>query len=523
MIDPRFGWVVWIVGLYCATAMRQPFQTPRLEPSWSRVLAVLWGSFGFVALRLLLTPIRIKLLTTLLPRDVYGGLMLISTTVAFASLALSFGAFEFLFRRLPGRPPAEQARLLRTVLVGLATIGVPTALGGSFVLWRWSPSKLPPDLARFPFAAPLLVAAMLMLLACVFTLLATHRYGRARWLQIFASDLWFLPVAVMAALGRIHAGAVLLGWVLWVCVGATWGLAWTMPVGWYRANTELTYLRDWFAFGLPFMPMVLGDWLFRLIDQYVVLAIRDVHTLAAYALAVNIAMVGYFAGTAALDLLIAEFYRRHNARSQTDGVPPNDIREIVTVMVRIALAVGIATAAVLLTTGHPLVRLLSSARYDDAARLLRWTAALPLAFLFVLIGGRLRAALGHTWQVGALTLAAALLALVLNLWFVPHWGGVGAALANTAALTALAMALLGPLGMQQWIDWSELRLGRAALAAGLTALALIVWRQSVPSVGAGLDVLATVSICAIAILATGWIRGSDLALLSGSPQNPSHE
>ncbi len=503
--------------------MTDPLDTPPSAPSRSRVLAIVWGSFGFVALRFLLTPVRIKLLTTLLSREAYGGLMLISSTVAFASLALSLGAFEFLLRRLPGRPKCEQADLFRSVLGGLGAVGAAAVVVGGALLRRWPPSKLPADLAALPFAPPLLLAAMLVLLGCVFALLATHRYGRARWLQILAADLWFVPVAAMAALGSVRLHNVVLGWVGWAWASVAVGLVWTAPIGWRRARASGQYLREWLAFGLPLMPMVLGDWLFRLMDQYVLLAVRNVHVLAAYVLAVNIAMVGYFAGTAALDLLIAEFHRRRNARGAVDGPPPQDVREVVTAMVRVALAVGMATAAMLLGAGRSLVRLLSSAEYDDAAGLLRWTAAMPLAFMLVLIAGRLRAALGHTRQVGALTLGAAAVALALNLAWAPRWGGAGAAVANTVALGALATALAMPLRPRDWIIARELRPGRLALAAFVMAIGLAAAPHVAPTAGPAVHVLVAAAVCAAALVATGSIRRADLVLLSGSPQNPAHE
>ncbi len=490
---------------------------------WYRALAILWGSFGFVALRFLLTPVRIKVLTNLLSREAYGGLMLLSSTVALGSLALSFGAFEFLLRRLPGRPREEQGALFRSVLTGLAAIGAVVVVAGGELLRRWIPAKLPPDLLRRPFAPPLLLAAMLILLACVFALLATHRYGRARWLQILAADLWFVPVAGMAVLGHVPLSDVVLGWVIWTWMSVAVGLVWTAPLGWHRGPLRHADLREWFAFGLPLMPMVLGDWLFRLIDQYVLLAVRDVRTLAAYVLAVNIAMVGYFAGTAALDLLIAEFHRRRNARPSAGGSPSPEVREVTTAMVRVALAVGIATASVLLGAGRPLVRLLSSAEYDDAARLLPWTAAMPLAFMLVLIAGRIRAALGHTRCVGGWTLCAAVVALALNLALAPRWGGAGAAVANTLALSALAAALARSLHPRQWLVVRELRTGRLVLAAIICAIAIGVGQRYAPAAGPGLQVLMAATIPVIALLGTGSIGRGDLALLAGTPENPGHE
>ncbi|MCX7818657.1 MAG: polysaccharide biosynthesis C-terminal domain-containing protein [Kiritimatiellae bacterium] len=491
---------------------------------WSHSLAVLWGSFGFVALRFLLTPVRIKLLTNLLARQVYGSLMLISTTVAFGALALSFGAFEFVLRRLPGRPRAEQGELLVSVLSGLAAIGAVVVPVGTWALMRWPPRKLSPEIAASALAPPLLVAALLLLLGCVFALLATRRYGAARWLQILASDLWFLPVALLAAAGRAGPREVMWAWVLWVWAATGAALVLCAPLVLRTgARVSAERLREWLAFGLPLMPMVLGDWLFRLVDQYVLLAVRDAHTLAAYALAVNIAMVGYFAGTAALDLLIAEFHRRRNIAPDPAAPPSAELREVVAAMVRTALVIGIATAAVLLGAGDALVRVLSSAAYDDAAALLQWTALMPLAFMLVLIAARLQAALGRSRWVGVWTLAAAALAFGLNLALTPRWGGAGAAAATTLALVVLAAVLGGPLCAHGWLDPVALRPGRVGAAALVSAVALATWQLARIATGPAVQLLVAATIAAGAPLATGALRRADLALLAGAPENRGHE
>ncbi|HQK88758.1 MAG TPA: hypothetical protein PLU25_14140, partial [Acidobacteriota bacterium] len=75
-----------------------------------------FASFGYVAIRMLIAPVRIKLLTSLLTKEDYGLLTLIMLTVSFLTLIFSLGSLEYMLRKLPGRPAADQYRTLRTVM-----------------------------------------------------------------------------------------------------------------------------------------------------------------------------------------------------------------------------------------------------------------------------------------------------------------------------------------------------------------------------------------------------------------------
>ncbi len=472
----------------------------------------LGAGLGFIAARFIFTPLRIKVLTLVTTQEIYGSLMVASSTMAVASLVASGGVFEFILRKLPGRAPAEQARIVRALVEFLLAVALAVAIIAWVVLRVWPPRKLDPSLLVWPSAWAGLMAASILYLGFVFVLFSTGSPGRARALQVLGTDLWFLPVAVVAAWGASESLRLEWAWLVWWTGVVGLGLVWTAPLGWLRAPAERAAVREAVAFGVPLLPMVVGDWLFRVADQYVLLAVQDVRTVALYALAVNIAMVGYFVGTTILDLKTVEFYRQRNqlAASGATGVVPLPLRRSFTAMVRWALVVGMAVAGLLLTSGRPLVRWLSRPDYVPAADLFPWVVAQPTLFMLNLIGARVLASQGRSQEVGLLTLMALVVCVVCNVRWAPTMGARGTALANLTGLTILLAAWMLRLDVRRWWSWAEFRLGRVATFAAVLCMT-VVGASHVQALGPTGTLAATLAITATAALLTRSVTWSELS------------
>ncbi|HPC57564.1 MAG TPA: oligosaccharide flippase family protein, partial [Kiritimatiellia bacterium] len=120
-----------------------PAPSDASAPRWGRMLFNLFfASFGYVAIRMLIAPVRIKLLTSLLTKEDYGLLTLIMLTVSFLTLIFSLGSLEYMLRKLPGRPAADQYRTLRTVMSWFGRLAAVVALAGAGLLLVWQPGKV---------------------------------------------------------------------------------------------------------------------------------------------------------------------------------------------------------------------------------------------------------------------------------------------------------------------------------------------------------------------------------------------
>ena len=429
-------------------------------------------SFGYVGLRFLLSPVRSRLLTGQLPKELYGSLTLAVTTVTFLATLLALGAYEFLARRLPGLPAARQKGWLSLLLRRLALPGWLAAGAAAAVLLA---------IGRLPGIAPADLLCLwadlgltLWLLYRVFYALGCNRIGTLRTIQLFQNDLWFVAVFAAGAWAAASFSHSLWIWTAWLAVLALAVLAFDRHPG-PAEPPPGEGVRDVLAFGIPLLPMMTGEILFRLADRYLLLAFRDMAVVAEYTLAMNIAMMAYVTGASLLDLVIPHLYAAANRRNAGTGaaaaaLPPTDgMRRLFSLMVRHMTGLGAILGLALHVFRHDIFAILAAPDFRNAADLMPWIAPIPLVFLLSMVASRALLAQDRSRLVGGATLAAALLNLAVDFAIVPRWGAPGAAVATFASMAALAVFLLAVLRAPRWLVLADLRPVR--LLAGILACA----------------------------------------------------
>ncbi|NLB65377.1 MAG: hypothetical protein GX803_02785 [Lentisphaerae bacterium] len=160
--------------------MNEPHPIQSGGRPFGRLLLFVLPSFGYMGLYFLLNPLRMRLLTQYLPKDLYGRLTLATTTLTFIAILSSLGGLKFLLRRLPGMMPGRQHGLLRMILVRLA-------LG----LTSWLSYRIYYSLGR----------AKLMLV---------------RTIQLQQNDLWFVGIVAAGAWAAASLTYVLWNWTGWL-------------------------------------------------------------------------------------------------------------------------------------------------------------------------------------------------------------------------------------------------------------------------------------------------------------------
>lgn len=483
---------------------------------------LLFASFGYVALRVLIAPIRIKLLTSLLSKEDYGLLTLVMLTVSFITLISSMGSLEFMLRRIPGREPAFQWQALRTVATYFGWLALVLALLG---VGAWMLHPLPKvglstmDLVACGFILVLTVH----LTQVVYFLMGCSRYAQSRMLMLVYADGWFLPLLVMMWWMRVDVSFMLWLWAGWLLFSL--GLAQTQVslVRLARTRPSPALFRDMLVFGLPLLPMIMGEWIFQVQDRYVLLGYTDLVALANYTLCFNIAWVGVSTGASMLDVLVTEFYKARNrvpatAPRELAGHP--ELRRAFTLMLRYGLALALPIVVALAVARRSVILLLSDPKFADAADLMLWVAPLPLLYILVIIAGRTLMAIDRGTRVGVTTLIAAAVHLSLSIVLAPEMGARGVALAGCLAYGLLGLALAVQVRLWAWIEWRELRPFRLGLMAGLCGLSLEAARRGLPDQHLLILILGGLATLA-ALFGLGLIRRSDLKHFTDSMHTPS--
>lgn len=479
-----------------------------------RLLLFVVPSFGYIGLRFLLNPLRMRLLTEMLSRELYGSLTLAVTTITFIAILSSLGGFEFLMRRLPGLPPSLQRGWLHLIWSRLALPGWLAAgtLAAVAKAAGWLPALSRVDLVLLWFALGLTSG----LLYRVYFSLGCNDLVRVRAIQLFQNDLWFIPFVVLGA----WAAAALTN-ALWVWTG--WLVATAIGLRlWARLPKKRTRPEESFAavlrYGVPLLPMVWGEVLFRLVDRYVLLGFSDIKTVAEYTLCMNMAMMVYVMGVSLLDLTAPPLYAERNRKAAGAAPgPTGEMRRLFSAMVRHVWGIGLPAGLAMCFFHEDVFRILSGPAFRDASRFLPWMAFIPLAYLSVTSTSRALLAMDRPRLVGGATLATALVNLGAAIVAAPRWGIVGVALASFCSMAALAVVLGWCLGWRSWLRRADLRPGAIAAASLACAAGFAVLKWGFPDLNAWFRLPAAGLVAAAALLGTRIFSPKDILASKDRP------
>ena len=503
--------------------MNPPTTNPDLAgaPPPSRLahaMNLFFASFGFVALRFILSPIRLKILAELLTKEQYGTLTLVNNTVMFVMLVSSLGSLEFLLRKIPGRPDGYQNGIFKTILLYFGGLSVALALAGMAWL-AWQP------MGKIHLSGSDILACGLLLVLTVHLnqyfhyFLGLSKYALSRIAQLLQGDTWFIPLIPFFWWGSLQVGHILWIWVIWLALTTAIMQRWIHFDRVWPARASRTELAEVLRFGVPLVPLILGERLFMVQDRYVLVYFMDTAAVANYALCTNIAMVGLLVGLAVLDILLIEFFKLRNQLpdcSLQELAGHAELRHHLTHMLRYALLIGLPFSAALVYLGDPIIRVLSSAKFLDATPILVWLAPLPLfSFLFVILG-RVMLGFNENARVGAATLAAAIINIELNLILVPRLGERGAALAAVSSYVLLVLYLGGRMRIWRWLIWSDLKPVRLLLLLALSLLGCRWSAHYLAGWGSLAVLAAALAWMLLAMVLLGLMHKSDLNMVLGT-------
>jgi len=462
---------------------------------------------GFVALRFLITPVRIKVVTSVLAPVDYGVVTLVSMTAHGLCLLASVGGFELFLRRLPSLSPSARCGVFRAVsLVSMA--GALLASAAMLVFWRGTgwPGGIAATLSAG--AAILLFLLFLLFQQRIYYLLGTHEHTRARTLQLLWSDLWFLPLLLLPASVPRSAETAVWTWSAWLLVVLVLTHRW-VPSAWKPLQAEdRPSLRAIFLQSVPILPVLVSDWVYRLTGHYALVFYSDTKTMAFYSLAMNLALTAQVAGIPLVDLCCVELGRAAGLAGAGPRTSPSATEAAVfTRAVRHIVAVALPVSLALVFLSDDIVAVLAGPSFRAVAPLLPWAALLPALWLANLLLARVLMLLGKPSCVAFGSIAGAATAVLLCVALVPSHSACGAFAAITIATAVVDAFFAAKMRVWKWV-----RLGHARwlpMLAGALALSLLYGQSSVVGGGPIVRLVLVAVLTLLILVGTGWIRRQD--------------
>jgi O-antigen/teichoic acid export membrane protein len=178
------------------------------------------------------------------------------------------------------------------------------------------------------------------------------------------------------------------------------------------------------AFGLPLVPHGLAGWALSLSDRIILehnVALAD---LGRYSIAFQISSVISFVAVAVNAAWSPELFRRYREDRTVEGMMRSTTYYVVG-MVWLAVSAGVLAS--------PAIRILASAAYVGADRLIPWLAVGFLLNALYFVPVNFIMLHSRTAVIPVLTGISAVLNIALNLWLVPRYGVTAAAISTAVS------------------------------------------------------------------------------------------
>jgi O-antigen/teichoic acid export membrane protein len=470
--------------------------------------SALGATLFFVFLRALFTPIRMKVVTSLLSPDVYGAVTLLSMTAFAIAPIVSLGGFETLLRRLPPASDEVRKHIFGSILISSSLCGL-IAVCIIGVLWnRMSPFV---EMSAYisPWAAGLLIWMFLHIQQRMYWFLGCRRHWMARITQLLWSDLWFLALLLLIPFQVLNAEGVVWvwsGWLLFISL-LTWRSV-PMIRSFVQARSMSPPPKGLWMAGLPLLPVILGEWIFRLSGHYVLLSYTSATEMAFYALSLNVALVGLIAAIPLVDICIVDLSHLSSIHEQDDkqSIGENARRQV-SHCLRHLFAVLMPAFLLMVFMPAEIIRLLTSDAFLPAARYVPFAAVMPALLACNLLLARILMLLGQKTMVIFGALGSACLAIVLCLILVPMYAIHGALLGIILSCAIIDGIFALKVKIWRWLDSREMGIYSFLLSA--VVLLGTVWGISRLPVGGLSRLLLAGIISLVVILLFRMLRPSD--------------
>ncbi len=444
-------------------------------------------TLGIAATRfanLLLLPLYLRTLS----KEDYGALGVLEQLVQMLVIITMAGGMETLVKIGSDLhdSPEDQMRLVSTMTTWMLASGLVVGLLGS-LLWPWA-GQLLGGIVLWPLG----VCALLTVAASsAFQALSAHLqvHGRVREHTFFQALRTALNVIIgVPLLVFTHWGvtALLLSACLsyWLC---TLILAARVRHG-LRLMIDWTLLKRVLRYGVPLLPHIAAAYIFQALDKFM-LAGSSGHGLeiaGVYSVGSRIASGAMMLGLGMQRAWLPFFFKEAN---RADGGNWDRVRHLSFW----SMSGMAAFVAFLALTAPEVVALITPGGYGTAAAV---TSVLCLGTLYrtgaQTAGAVVLSSQTAAYRIWLASLPAALINIVLNVWWIPRWGALGACWATTIAMAlnmiftvlmaravrkvpfrygAISTLLLAVTVMSSIVDYVPL-LARLALCGVVPALAL---------------------------------------------------
>jgi O-antigen/teichoic acid export membrane protein len=220
-------------------------------------------------------------------------------------------------------------------------------------------------------------------------------------------------------------------------------------------------LRSLLAYGIPLVPASLAFWALSYVDRLLLTRLLGTDAVGLYEVGSKVAAVVAFATTAVYQAFVPLSFEMSRDDESDRGYGR--------ILVAYLLGMG-GLSLVLVAFGREIVEVLAAADYRAGAAVVPWLVpGVAISGLGTILATGIHLARKTIWITAAAGAAAAA-NVVLNLWWIPEHGIVGAAAATLVSYAVMVVLLLAAAQRLHPIAYPW---GRAAVAAAMAGGAIV--------------------------------------------------
>ena len=411
-------------------------------------------------LGLLLLPFYTRVLT---PTE-YGQIAIVATLGLLVQALSSFGLETAFFREFSRNLDRTGDRSRITNTFGLFALGGPPviSLAMGLLLAAWLAGPLAVSATAVVIAS---VTGGLQTSALIFPL-AKMRSEQRLGSFVLTTQVAAITSAVLTVVAVIWLDLGVIGWFAASLIGAVvlvaFGIS-QLQHSWTR-HVDRAPLLVALAFGVPLLPHFVSHWALNVSDRLILAAFVDQSSVGVYGLAQQFALPASIIVVAISQALMPRYVAGSVAGNNVN------LRQLMTdqalVVVFCCFAVALLAPAAILLLAPP--------DFSGAADLVGW---IVLGFLlFGLYLGPMNVVslvAGRTRWIWVITLVAATTNVGLNLWLVPTYGAMAAAVDTAAGyavlLVGIHLYLWTALDRPARYDWQPLSIAMIGMAAHMAS------------------------------------------------------
>lgn len=387
-------------------------------------------TLGIAATRLanlILLPLYLRTLS----KEDYGALGVLEQLIQMLVIITMAGGMETLVKIGSDLhdDPEEQMRLVSTMTTWMLVSGFVVGILGALV-WPWA-GELLGGIGLWPLGVFTLLTVAA---SSAFQALSAHLQvrGEVRKHTLFQALRTALNVAIGVPLllfTKLGVTALMISACgsYWLCMLI---LATRMPVG-LRLMMDTALLKRVLRYGIPLLPHIAAAYIFQSLDKFMLAgsAEHGLEVAGVYSVGSRIASGAMMLGLGMQRAWLPFFFKEANQNNERSW---ERIRHL-----SFWSMAGMASfVAVLSLTAPEVVALITPGGYGTAAAV---TSVLCLGTLYrtgaQTAGAVVLSSQSMAYRIWLASLPAALINIVLNVWWIPRWGALGACWATSVAMS----------------------------------------------------------------------------------------